>query len=156
VVKGTAICDGRGNARTGARASVLLLEDGREIEKAEKIEAATNIVAEHLAIQLALEMGIENKVDELTILNDSQTPVFHLLGDYKVTKEHLIPIVEETMRLASLLPAVEIRWVPREETLRADELCRAVDSEKRSFGGKIDPRIKKENPFLRYKRPSGG
>jgi len=52
-VKAIAIFDGRGNAGTGARAAVLYLGDDRH-ERAEKLPATTNIVAEHLAIQLAM------------------------------------------------------------------------------------------------------
>jgi ribonuclease HI len=76
----TAICDGRGNAGTGARAVVLSLEDGQSFEKAEKLEPTTNIVAEHLAIQLAMELALEHGVHDLLILNDSQTPVNHVRG----------------------------------------------------------------------------
>jgi ribonuclease HI len=126
-MKATAICDGRGNAGTGARAAVLTLEDGREFEKAEKIEPTTNIVAEHLAIQLAMELALEHEVDELEILNDSQTPVNHILGVYRVKEEHLKPLAEKTWELGLKFESISIRWVPREMTLRADGLCRAVD-----------------------------
>jgi ribonuclease HI len=127
-VRGRAICDGRGNAGTGARAVVLELEDGRVYERAEKLEPCTNIVAEHLAIQLSVEMAIEYGVTDLVILNDSQTPVRHVDGSYKVKAEHLKPIVEKTWRFGGLLKSVSIKWVPREQTKRPDKLCREVDS----------------------------
>lgn len=63
-MKAIAICDGRGNAGTGARAAVLYLGDGLQRdrhERAEKIPATTNIVAEHLAIQLAMELAHSRK-----------------------------------------------------------------------------------------------
>ena len=67
---------GAATPEQGALAVVLELEDGRVYERAEKLEPCTNIVAEHLAIQLSVEMAIEYGVTDLVILNDSQTPVF--------------------------------------------------------------------------------
>jgi ribonuclease HI len=129
-VKATAICDGRGNAGTGARAAVLYIGDGLQRdrhERAEKIPATTNIVAEHLAIQLAMELAKEHGVTELVIYNDSQTPVNHVNGNYKVNQEHLIPIVAKTCEMGCEFLSIEIRWTRRENTKEADALCRAVD-----------------------------
>jgi ribonuclease HI len=126
-MKAKAICDGRGNAGTGARAAVLYLEDGRVIEGAEQLPAVTNIVAEHLSIQYAIDLALRIGVTDLVIYNDSQTPVRHVDGTYQIKAEHLKPIVQETWRLGALLATVSIQWVPREQTLRADELCREVD-----------------------------
>lgn len=94
-MKATAICDGRGNAGTGARAAVLFIGEGLQgdrHERAEKIPATTNIVAEHLAIQLAMELAKEHGVTELIIYNDSRSPVNHVNGNFKVKQQHLIPI----------------------------------------------------------------
>jgi ribonuclease HI len=133
VVKAYAVCDGRGNAGTGARACVMYAKDPslrgleRRFARAERLEPCTNIVAEHLAIQLAVEMALDNGVTHLEVLNDSQTPVGHILGEYQVEAEHLKPIVARTWELARLLEDVSIRWVPRSETKEADALCRRVD-----------------------------
>ena len=127
VLKATAICDGRGNAGTGARAAVLIVY-GKEIDhRAEKIEPTTNIVAEHLAIQLAMELAEKHGVTELEILNDSQTPVNHVNGTYKVREEHLKPIVQKTWEMGLAFEKVSIRWVRRDQTKRPDALCRAID-----------------------------
>lgn len=126
-MRAKAICDGRGNAGTGARACVLILETGETIEKAEKIEPTTNIVAEHLAIQLALEMAIDAGVRRLVVWNDSRSPVNHVLGTYKVKQDHLRPIVDRTRELGLLLESFSIEWVPREKTVLPDRLCREVD-----------------------------
>ena len=126
-MRAKAVCDGRGNAGTGARAVVLELENGRTIERAERLQAPTNIVAEHLSIQLAIEMALEYGVTDLVILNDSQTPVRHLTGEYAVKADHLRPIVDRTMELGCLLDTVSIQWVPREYTESADSLCGNID-----------------------------
>ena len=129
-VKATAICDGRGNAGTGARAAVLYIGEGLQgdrYERAEKIPATTNIVAEHLAIQLAMELAKDHGVTELVIYNDSRSPVNHVNGNYKVKQEHLIPIVEKTWEMRAEFSSFEIFWTSRENTKEADALCRAVD-----------------------------
>ena len=154
-LKGTVICDGRGNAGTGARAAVLTLEDGRVFEKAEQIEPTTNIVAEHLSIQLGLELAKKHKVDDLLIFNDSQVPVFHITGKYKVNEAHLRPIVRQTWEMATDFHRVEIRWTPRENTKRADKLCREIDRKSNARrsrpGGSVPQAPQRENPFLKLK-----
>ena len=129
-VKATAICDGRGNAGTGARAAVLYIGEGPQRERrarAETLPAPTNIVAEHLAIQLAMELAKEHGVTELVIYNDSRSPVNHVNGNYKVKQKHLIAIVEKTWEMRSEFSSFEICWTSRENTKEADALCRAVD-----------------------------
>lgn len=130
-MRATAICDGRGNAGTGARAAVLYVGDGLRRdrhERAEKLPAITNIVAEHLAIQLAMELAKEHGVTELVIYNDSRSPVNHVNGNYKVKEQHLIPIVEKTWEMRAEFSSFEIRWTSRENTKEADALYRAVDA----------------------------
>lgn len=126
-----AICDGRGNAGTGARAAILHIGDTGEIfERAEQITPTTNIVAEHLAIQLSIELALEHDVTNLVIFNDSQVPVYQVQGSYGIKQPHLRPIVYKTWDLASQLESVEIIWTPRENTKAADLLCRQVDRPK--------------------------
>ena len=123
-MKATAICDGRGNADTAARAAVLYIGEGSQRERqarAEKIPATTNIVAEHLAIQLAMELAKEHGVTELVIYNDSRSPVNHVNGNYKVKQEHLIPIVEETWEMRAEFSSFEICWTRRENTKAATQ-----------------------------------
>ena len=154
-MKAKAICDGRGNAGTGARACVLIVtpENGKtyEVEKAERIDPTTNIVAEHLAIQLAIEMAKEEGVTDLLILNDSQTPVYHVNGFYKVKQEHLLPIVKKTWDMALEFDKICISWVPREQTKRPDALCKQIDRDPAARprpGGPV-VRPSRRNPFLK-------
>lgn len=86
VRRATAVCDGRGNAGTGARA--IHGDDPAELEHVERLPATTNMVAEHLAIQLAMEMATEAGVDDLLILNDSRVPVNQVNGTFKVKQAH--------------------------------------------------------------------
>jgi ribonuclease HI len=123
----TVICDGRGNAGTGARAACLLLPSGEWIDRAEKLPATTNIVAEHRAIQLGVELALEHGVTDLLIINDSRVPVNQVMRKFAVRQAHLKPLVEQTWELFSRLDTVAVEWKRRTETTRADRLCRAVD-----------------------------
>lgn len=152
-MRGTVICDGRGNAGTGACAAIAYI-DGREAARdALKLPPVSNIVAEHKSIQLAIVVAARARIDELMILNDSQTPVYQVSGKYRINAEHLIPIVHETWEMAnnSFFFTTDIEWVPREQTDLADRLCRLVDT------GSIPPDmtmqdLKKQNPEPRSAR----
>lgn len=74
-----------------------------------------------------MELALEHGVSDLLIWNDSQTPVHHVLGVYQVKMGHLKPIVQKTWELRSAFERFSIEWVPREETKRADALCRRID-----------------------------
>jgi ribonuclease HI len=137
-MKGTVICDGRGDAActTGAVGVVLTVhsEDSWntinfEEEFAKKIDPTTNIVAEHMSIQYGIELAKIAGITELLIYNDSQVPVYQVQGKYGIKAEHLKQILEKTWELASdpHFSSVEIRWTPRENTTRADKLCREID-----------------------------
>jgi len=149
-MKATAYCDGRGDATgtRGARAVVLKLPSG-VVERAERLQPCTNIVAEHLAIQMALEVALEEGVTELLVYNDSQTPVHQVDGLYKVKQEHLIPLVQRTWELGQKFDSVQVRWVPREMTKRPDALCRQIDREKSGRTRPGGPVPEPVNPFLR-------
>jgi len=126
-MKAKVICDGRGNGGTGARAAVLILESGEQVERAEKLDATTNMVAEHLAIQLGMELAAEHGVTDLLVWNDSTTPVNQIRGAAEVKAEHLKPLVAKTLEMRLSFRTFSIEWVPRTETKVADALCRQVD-----------------------------
>lgn len=122
-----------------------------DVERAERIEPTTNIVAEHLAIQLSMELAIEEGVTDLLIWNDSQTPVNHVLGLYKVKQDHLQPIVKKTWKMGLQFEKVRIEWVRREHTSRPDLLCRHIDKEPAARsrpGGVLKPPPVRRNPFV--------
>lgn len=177
-MKGIVICDGRGNRGTGACAAVAYVGGEEVARRASKLDPVTNIVAEHRAIQLAIQLARDNEISELLILNDSQTPVYQLDGSYKVRADHLLPIVLQTWEMANdpFFISTDIRWVSREQTTLPDKLCRFVDSNvipddltMQEFGGlpdaqkQISRRKRREaaakarkmrpNPFVEELRP---
>jgi ribonuclease HI len=156
-MKATVICDGRGNAGTGACAAVLILPGEVRAREARKIDATTNIVAEHLSIQLGIELALEARISDLLILNDSQTPVFQVQGRYQTKEDHLKPLIAKTHQMLSQFSSWDIRWVPREVTEIADQLCRLADpkisnARRTRPGGDLPDKPVRKNPF----EPSGG
>jgi ribonuclease HI len=129
-MKARIICDGRGNAGTGACAAVAYNEKDDEIvREAMKLNPVTNIFAELSAILLALQMAYDHGIDEVLIQNDSQVPVYLVDGSYKTKKDHLKPLLESIWKLGrnKFFKSLDIEWVPREDTLLADKLCRMAD-----------------------------
>jgi ribonuclease HI len=160
-MKGTVICDGRGNAGTGACGVILTTHsddswDTISFEEgfAKQIEPTTNIVAEHLAMQYGMELAKIAGITELRIYNDSQTPVYQLQGHYRTKEEHLKPIVERSWELGAEFESVEVIWTPRENTSRADRLAREIDKRGKTAsrprpGGPLPSPQPRENPFAK-------
>lgn len=160
-MKGTVICDGRGDATksTGGVGVVLTVHSDDswdtisfEEEFAKKIDNTTNIVAEHLAMQYGMELAKIAGVTELRIYNDSQTPVFQLQGKYRTKEPHLTPIVQKSREMGQEFDFVEVIWTPRENTLRADLLARRADKPRAARsrpGGPVPQSPPRQNPFAR-------
>jgi ribonuclease HI len=162
-MKGTVICDGRGDATksTGGVGVVLTVHSDDswdtisfEEEFSKKIDNTTNIVAEHLSMQYGMEVAKIAGVTELRIYNDSQTPVFQLQGKYRTKEAHLKPIVEKSWKMGSEFESVEVIWVRREETHRADKLAREIDKRGKTAdrprpGGPLPQSPPRRNPFVR-------
>lgn len=158
-MKGTVICDGRGDATksTGGVGVVLTVHSegswntiSFEEEFKKKIDNTTNIVAEHLAMQYGMEVAEIAGVTELKIYNDSQTPVYQLQGKYRVKQPHLKPIVDKSWEMASKFDSIEVIWTPRENTKRADALATASDrprAARRRPGGPVSQPPVRRNPF---------
>lgn len=154
-----AVCDGRGNAGPeGACAFVLALPDGREIERAKKLEGEpSNNEAEYEAVSWCLLHALNCGVTHLTIKSDSQLIVNQLKGNYKIKEERLRPCWERAMHFARHFEEIEIVWVRREHTQRPDKLCRDLFAPVAPPARRKRPaplaEKPKENPFLRKKNP---
>ncbi len=102
---------------------------------------ATNNVAEYVAAICALEWLVRVGYDgEVVLHGDSQLVVRQMNGEYAVRAEHLKPYHERLRQLLSRFPRAEVRWVPREENQRADELSKeAVAQAQRELGRRDRP-----------------
>lgn len=92
----------------------------------------TNNIAEHAAIEAAVDLVRDRGWIGASIFSDSQLAVKQLRGEYAVAADHLAPTVR---RVSAKIAAVRasIAWVPREQNVLADALS------KRALTGNVFP-----------------
>jgi ribonuclease HI len=125
----TANIDGaaRGNPGPASYGVVLRRPDGSALESLGKyIGRHTNNVAEYYALIAALDYALANGIKRLRVQSDSQLIVNQMKGTYKVKHPDLRPLHERANKLAAILEAFVIQYVPRERNRAADTLANAA------------------------------
>ncbi|MHB8793197.1 MAG: Nif3-like dinuclear metal center hexameric protein [Thermoleophilia bacterium] len=113
----------RGNPGPAGIGAVLSAPDGEPLETlASYIGEATNNVAEYQAMISGLELALDRGVTRLAIFSDSELIVRQLEGAYRVKNEGLRPYYQEAKSLLSRLDEYELKSIPREANVHADEL----------------------------------
>lgn len=108
--------------------SIKILEKISFREK--KSKKNTNNVAEHTALNTALNYLIEREVSstKIFIFGDSEMTIKQMCGDYKLTPgKNYYPIASENISLAHHLLSenrVKFIWIPRELNSVADSLSK--------------------------------
>lgn len=87
----------------------VAFEDGRILKKSIE-ERRTNNEMEYFALIKALEMCDKGDV----IYSDSQLVVGQVTKGWRITKEHLFPLVMKAKKLIEEKEA-KLEWIPREE-----------------------------------------
>jgi ribonuclease HI len=119
----------KGNPGSAGIGVVINDESGKEIAAiGEYIGDATNNIAEYTALLRGLRECIRLGADAVIIQTDSELMAKQLLGEYKVKAAHLQPLYLEAKRLLGQFKLAKIKYVPREENKRADELASAAAS----------------------------
>ncbi|MGH2700949.1 MAG: ribonuclease HI family protein [Actinomycetota bacterium] len=118
--------DPTGPAGIGA---VLRSESGEIIgETARSIGAATNTVADYVALIEGLQMALDRGVKELDLYVDSPLVAGHLLEGYRVRADHLRPLVEHVRQQLDQFSTWSLTRVPRKLNLESNQLAnRAID-----------------------------
>jgi ribonuclease HI len=83
----------------------------------------TNNIAEHAALEAAVDLVREHGWRDVVICSDSQVAVKQLLGEYAVSAEHLQPVVRRVTAKVALVKA-RLEWIPREQNTVADALSK--------------------------------
>ena len=115
-----------GNPGEAGYGVVLETEKG-EVLKAfgQYIGKATNNVAEYSGLLACLEMVQPYRGCCLIIHSDSQLLVNQMNGTYRVKKQHLAVLHAKAMELIKEGNIhLDIRYIPREQNRKADELAR--------------------------------
>lgn len=133
------ITDGasRGNniSEVPSRAAVgfVAIQEGTvQKEYAKVVGDKTNNEAEYLAILVALKWLLQDgrTKQAITLKSDAQVVVRQINGEYSCNKEHLQILLKRVNSLKSNFSNLKIEFVPREETIGADNLAnRALDEE---------------------------
>lgn len=127
-LRATAHVDGasRGNPGPAACGVILSVEGFPSREIGIYLGETTNNVAEYCALILALREARAEGVTDLTVLSDSQLMVSQVNGEFKVSSEKLVPLYQKVMHLKSGFASFVMRYIPREENVRADKLTGRV------------------------------
>ena len=120
----------RGNPGLASFGLTVTDQEGEKIfEEAQTLGIATNNEAEYKGMHRALELAIQNNVNNLTIKTDSQLVVRQLKGEYKIKSSNLKLIHTQCILFTKQIPQWDFIHVLRENNKRADELANlALDS----------------------------
>ncbi len=119
----------RGNPGPAGIGAVLSTGTGRKVsELAVYLGEATNNVAEHCALILALQEALKQGSRDVAVFSDSELLVRQVNGEYRVKDKQLQWLHVLIRQLVEGFAHFEIRHVPREENRAADRLAnRAVN-----------------------------
>lgn len=111
---------------------VLVLNDQKEVicEKGVYLEDSnTNNFAEYKAVIYALELAVQNKVQDIHLFSDSEFLVKQVQGKYKVKSANIKPLFEAVQKLISHIPSSKFQHIKREFNSKADALAnQALDN----------------------------
>lgn len=118
----------RGNPGESGIGVLVIRPDGSRREIRKYIGRGTNNEAEYKALIAALGHLLAEKISEAKIHTDSQLVASQMNGLWKIKDPKLRILHSEAKKLASLLGAFEIEYVPRENNAEADTLANeAID-----------------------------
>ena len=121
----------RGNPGPAGAGAVLTDASGNVIARLGRyLGRQTNNVAEYEGLLLGLKHARELGFREVEVRADSQLLIRQLKGEYAVRHAGLKPLHAEVLRLLRSFDRFDLRHVPREENVLADEMSnRAIDEE---------------------------
>lgn len=87
-------------------------------------------VAEYSAVRHALLWLKGNGYDDARIIihSDSQLIIHQMSGKWRANDERMRAMRDKTREAATAFPAVEYRWIPREQNKEADALSKALQN----------------------------
>ena len=118
----------RGNPGESGIGVLVIRPDASREEIKEYIGRGTNNEAEYKALIKALAYLVAEGTLAVKIHTDSQLVANQMNGLWKVKDPKLRILHSEAKKLASLIPAFEIEYIPRERNTEADGLANeAID-----------------------------
>ena len=121
--------DGASKGNPGVASAGLVVYDKGEqnlYEEAFLLGIKTNNFAEYSAVLRALQLSVENKVNNLLLKSDSELLVKQLSGLYKVKSPNIRELYQECKKWESKIPKVTFQHIFREYNKKADELANLI------------------------------
>src|SRR5579863_9541590 len=122
----TAHCDGgsRGNPGPAGYGAVIEDPQGRTVARLSSfLGRQTNNFAEYSGLLAVLKWAVENRVNCLCVVSDSELMVKQMRGQYKVNNPGLRPLWEEARRLSRSLEGFKMTHTLRGGNKEADRLA---------------------------------
>ena len=123
----TAYIDGSGNSGRIQACATVLTVDGACYKRTRLLPPhTTNNVGEYSGLLLAIRLARELNVEALHVRSDSKLIVEQMKGNWKCKQAHLRELLECALRESQFLSRISLEWIPREDNVEADALCREV------------------------------
>lgn len=118
----------RGNPGKSAIAYVFVNAGKFVVLHSEKIEDATNNIAEYKAIIKALAEANMRGYNEVNLSSDSLLVISQIRGDFKIKSPHLSQLLNEVNTATKNFQRIEFKHVDRENKFIkiADNLCTII------------------------------
>ncbi|KAK2997388.1 hypothetical protein RJ639_024788, partial [Escallonia herrerae] len=113
--------DGSSKVSGGEAGLILISPDKFVIEYALRFDfQASNNEAEYKALMAGIRLAHSLRVDSLSVHNNSQLVVIHILGEYEARDKRMIQYLQAVKTQAPKFKNFTIRHIPRDQNVRAD------------------------------------
>ena len=129
---------GASNAQGSGAGLILTSPEGIDIECALRFRFhASNNEAEYEAVIAGLNLAHSLEVDQLEVYNDSQLVVRQIEDTYEAKSEKMVIYLQKVRDLLKKFALIQVKYVPRTETSRADALAKLATASQEDIGKSI-------------------
>ena len=105
-------------------ACIVELSDGSVVQAVRRFDQGTHNTAEWHALILGLRLALTHGERDVVVKGDSMLVVKQVNGEWKTKNPALLPLRTEGVELLAQFESSRVKWIPRKENRRADELGR--------------------------------
>jgi ribonuclease HI len=106
-------------------ACIVKLSDGSVVQAVRRFDQGTHNTAEWHALILGLHLALAHGERHVMVNGDSKLVVNQINGEWKTKHPVLLPLRTKAGELLGQFESWRVKWIPREQNRRADELGRA-------------------------------
>jgi len=109
-------------------ACIVELSDGSVVQAVRRFDQGTHNTAEWHALILGLRLALNHGERHVVAKGDSTVVVKQVKGEWKTKEPALLPLRTQAVELLKRFDSSDVKWIPRKQNRRADELGRGVMS----------------------------